>query len=61
MLSGTEGNGVGHVAHVGLEAQGDVDCPQLLLEAGDLKVVGGDLLVELLLPCVGSVELLTSV
>jgi len=29
------------------------------LEAGDLEVAGGDLLVELLFPCAGGVEFLT--
>jgi len=55
-----EGDGVGYVAHVGFEAGGDVDGSQSFLKMGDFKATGGDLLAELLLPCVGGVELLAS-
>ncbi len=58
MFTGTEGDGVDHVAHVGFEPCGDVDGAQSSLETSDFVASSDELVLELLLSGVAGVKFL---
>ncbi len=57
-LTCAEGDGVDHIAQVGLESGRDVDSSQPPLKASDLEAMGDELVVELLLPGAAGVKFL---